>query len=145
MISDYNLTLMVEGLIWDKIKEELRRNICPSFCAKFTNRENENDGFEKFKTAVDDLYTRLSLFLPLLVKMETLRNISNLRNSVYGEESLINSFKVIVKATLHSQLPLRHQIVTEDFYRISFKVFCNNDTSEVGMYKYVCDINVNII
>ncbi|XP_075228750.1 anaphase promoting complex subunit morula isoform X2 [Lycorma delicatula] len=88
------------------------------------------DGFEKFKIAVDTLYSMLSVFTPVLDKMELLRLQGGTSRVIYGEEKLIGTFKVIVRSTLHAHLPLKHQIITEHFYRVSFKVFCNTDKLE---------------
>uniref|UniRef100_A0A1B6GF83 Anaphase-promoting complex subunit 2 n=3 Tax=Cuerna arida TaxID=1464854 RepID=A0A1B6GF83_9HEMI len=151
LIKDKQLILFVENSIFDKIELELRQKIAPTFWEKFNGRETETDGFEKFKTAVDYLYDTLLQFLPIIERMKKLRAIASCNHTMYGEVSLINVFKVVVRATLHSQLPLRHQVVTEDFYKVSFKVFCNldkdadgNDSAEDVLQCGGCNLEVEL-
>lgn len=113
----------------DRIELELRQNVAPRFWGKFTSRSTEMEGFEKFKEAVSTLYGTLSLFLPTLERLETLRNSPNNPEYICGEKRLLDTFKVITRATLHSQLPIDYQIITEDFYKVAFTVFCNTDKS----------------
>lgn len=126
-LKDRNLIYFIECLIFEKIEEDLRQNIVPYFWNKFIGRENEIDGFEKFKSAVDYLYDALIKYLPTIEQMKVMRNETSTSHKIHGEVSLINSFKVVVRSTLYSQLPLYHQVVTKDFYRVSFIVFCNTD------------------
>lgn len=110
----------------------MRQKITPEFWSRFSERKTEIGGFERFKDAVDFLYNSFSNFLPMLENLEKFRTISRINRVIYGEETLLGTFKVIVTSTLLSQLPLTHQIITEDFYKVSFKVFCNADKSDVG-------------
>ncbi|XP_021926586.1 anaphase-promoting complex subunit 2 isoform X2 [Zootermopsis nevadensis] len=109
----------------------MRQKITPDFWSRFSERKTEIGGFERFKDAVDFLYNSFSNFLPMLENLEKFRTISRINRVIYGEETLLGTFKVIVTSTLLSQLPLTHQIITEDFYKVSFKVFCNADKSDV--------------
>nr|XP_018898040.1 PREDICTED: anaphase-promoting complex subunit 2 [Bemisia tabaci] len=119
-------------LVMDRIELELRQNVAPRFWGKFTSRSTEMEGFEKFKEAVSTLYGTLSLFLPTLERLETLRNSPNNPEYICGEKRLLDTFKVITRATLHSQLPIDYQIITEDFYKVAFTVFCNTDKSDLN-------------
>nr|CAD7441533.1 unnamed protein product [Timema bartmani] len=129
LIKQENLCTFIEELAINLIENEMREKIAPEFWKNFNNRDNEVDGFNKFKTAVRDLYNSVTLFLPVFRKLERLRDYCGVRKVTYGEETLYGTFKVIVGATLHSQLSLGHKVVTEDFYRIAFKVFCNPEKS----------------
>jgi hypothetical protein len=113
----------------------MRQKITPEFWSRFSGRKTEIGGFEQFKDAVDYLYTTLTHFLPILEKLEKLRHISRIHRVIYGEDTLLGTFKVIMTSTLLSQLPLTHQIITEDFYKVSFRVFCNTDKSDSGKIK----------
>lgn len=134
LIIRNNLETVVEDLILNKIEQDIRCNIAPTFWDNFTARESEIDGFNKFQNAVAVLYQKLSAFMPVLENLEFIREKSGTERTIYGEKKLFNTFKLIVRATIHSQLPLRHQVITEDFYRFTFKVFCNFDKSKGGMY-----------
>ncbi|CAG2054169.1 unnamed protein product [Timema podura] len=129
LIKQENLCAFIEELAINLIENEMREKIAPEFWKNFNNRENEVDGFNKFKTAVRDLYNSVTLLLPVFRKLERLRDYCGVCKVTYGEETLYGTFKVIVGATLHSQLSLGHKVVTEDFYRIAFKVFCNPEKS----------------
>ncbi|KAJ4430988.1 hypothetical protein ANN_19581, partial [Periplaneta americana] len=130
-INELKLNTFIEDTVIYRIEQIMRQKIAPEFWSRFSTREDESDGFERFKDAVDYLYSSLANFLPVLEKLEKLRRNSGSHRVIYGEETLLGTFKVIVTSTLHSQLPLTHQIITEDFYKVSFKVFCNTDKSDI--------------
>lgn len=125
-ICSNKLDSFVEDLIFDKIEKDLRLNISPKFWSYFRKTDNEMEGFESFKVAVDTLYNDLSSFIPILRKMEIMRSQSGVERILYGENKLENAFKVLLRSVLHAQLPLKHQTITEHFYRVAFKVFCNS-------------------
>lgn len=133
-INSNNLGVFIEDLVLDRIEREIRSNVAPKFWKNFEVVENEMSGFEQFKTAVASLYSMLSSFIPILDKMELIRLQGVVSRKVYGEDKLINTFKVIVRSNLHAQLPLKHQVITEHFYRVAFKVFCNTDKLETGKF-----------
>jgi hypothetical protein len=142
-IKELKLNTFVEDIVICHIEQIMRQKITPEFWSRFSGRKTEIDGFERFKDAVDFLYNSLANFLPVLEKLEKFRSISRINRVIYGESTLLGTFKVIVTSTLLSQLPLTHQIITEDFYKVSFKVFCNADKSDVGksLTVFSCDIN----
>ncbi|GFG35378.1 hypothetical protein Cfor_00921 [Coptotermes formosanus] len=129
-INGLNLNKFIEDALICRIEQLMRQKITPEFWSRFSGRKTEIDGFERFKDAVDYLYSTLTHFLPILEKLEKLRHISRIHHVIYGEDTLLGTFKVIMTSTLLSQLPLTHQIITEDFYKVSFKVFCNTDKSD---------------
>jgi hypothetical protein len=131
-INELKLNKFIEDIVVCRIEHIMRQKITPEFWSRFSGRKTEIDGFERFKDAVDYLYASLANFLPILVKLEKFRSISGTHRVIYGEDTLLGTFKVIVTSTLLSQLPLTHQIITEDFYKVSFKVFCNADKSDAG-------------
>jgi hypothetical protein len=131
-ISGLNLHKFIEDTLICRIEQLMRQKITPEFWSRFSGRKTEIDGFERFKDAVDYLYITLKHFVSILEKLEKLRHISRIHRVIYGEDTLLGTFKVIMTSTLLSQLPLTHQIITEDFYKVSFKVFCNTDKSATG-------------
>jgi len=134
-IHGLNLNKYIEDTLICRIEQLMRQKITPEFWSRFCDRKTEIGGFEQFKDAVDYLYTTLTNFLPILQKLEKLRHISRIHRVIYGEDTLLGTFKVIMTSTLLSQLPLSHQTITEDFYKVSFKVFCNTDKSDTGKIK----------
>ncbi|GLH11361.1 Anaphase-promoting complex subunit 2 [Gryllus bimaculatus] len=132
LICQHQLSTFIEDYVVDKIQHITMQKIVPDFWSKFCKRENEMQGFESFRDAVYSVYNSLISFCPVFERLEKLRNISGIHRVVNGENTLLGTFKVIIRSSLLSQLPLNHPKITEDFYRISFKVFCNSDN-------YVCD------
>lgn len=126
-MREKNLICFVEQLIYDKIEEDLRQKIAPVFWVKLNDPDLESDNFEKFRAAVDYLYDSLLQYLSTVERMKQFQVQESYDLRHYSQKSPINIFKLIVRATLHSQLPLRYQVVVEDFYKVSFKVFCNFD------------------
>jgi len=150
IIQFVKTTEYIIEVVIHNIEQYIRCHVAPTFWKKFEYIEDSQRGFELFKSAVDDLYASLTEFLPILKKLEFLRQnkgeTSNIDNSIDIEAQ----FKLIVRATLLSQLPLCHECIIEHFYKIAFNVFCNSDNSSQGkLYKfsihlyylyYICDL-----
>nr|CAD7193888.1 unnamed protein product [Timema douglasi] len=79
LIKQEDLCTFIEELAINLIENETREKIAPEFWKNFNNRDNEVDGFNKFKTAVRDLYDSVILFLPALRKLERLRDHCGVR------------------------------------------------------------------
>lgn len=127
-------TQYVIEIVIHNIEQYIRCHVAPVFWEKFQYTEDGQRGFELFKSAVDDLYTNLTEFLPILKKLEYLRQNKGetLPPSVEDDIDIEAQFKLIVRATLLSQLPLCHECIIEHFYKIAFNVFCNSDNSSQG-------------
>jgi hypothetical protein len=134
-INELKLNTFVEDIVICRIEHIMRQKIAAEFWSRFSSRKTEIDGFEHFKDAVDYLYNSLASFLSTVEKLEKLRCISGINRVIYGESTLLGTFKVIMTSTLLSQLSLTHQVITEDFYKVSFKVFCNTDKSDGKRFK----------
>ncbi|XP_046467554.1 anaphase-promoting complex subunit 2 [Neodiprion pinetum] len=128
-INDLKLLGRIEEIVIQSIEYYIRQHVAPDFWSNFSSTTNEQHGFECFKNAVDGLYSSLIEFLPMLKRLEQLVQSKESDGSFYGENNILGQFKLIVKATLLSQLALNHEIIIEHFYRIAFNVFCNTDTS----------------
>lgn len=123
------------------IEQYIRCHVAPEFWKKFEYTENGQRGFELFKSAIDGLYDSLMEFLPILKKLEYLRqNNGETNKPLLNTEADIDieaRFKLIVRATLLSQLPLCHECIIEHFYKIAFNVFCNSDNSSQGKFIFI--------
>lgn len=127
------LSQFVEDIVIHHIEQYIRWYVAPVFWEKFENIEDGQRGFELFKSAVDGLYISLTEFLPVLRKLEYLRQNKDTTMDPSSTENDIEArFKLIVRATLLSQLPLCHECIIEHFYKIAFNVFCNSDNSSQG-------------
>ncbi|XP_012523576.2 anaphase-promoting complex subunit 2 isoform X2 [Monomorium pharaonis] len=124
---------IIEIVIYN-IEQHIRCHVAPTFWEKFEYTKDGQRGFELFKSAVDGLYASLTEFLPTLKKLEYLKRSSGedlqpLRLNAKNDIDIEAQFKLIVRATLLSQLPLCHECIIEHFYKIAFNVFCNSDNS----------------
>lgn len=131
-IKNVNLTKRFEALVNHEIDRYIRQKVAPSFWSKFKNVKNEETGFEEFKGAVDGLYESLIGFLPLLKRLEQLTDTDESRDIEKRQAEILAQFKLVVRSTLLSQLPLSHEIIIEHFYKIAFNVFCNTDAASTG-------------
>ncbi|XP_048265921.1 anaphase-promoting complex subunit 2 isoform X2 [Bombus terrestris] len=127
-IKRLNLTQFVEDIVIYHIELYIRQNVAPTFWKKFTNNVTGQQGFEHFKNAVDGLYISLTEFLPLLKKLEYLTQNETVQSTTNGN-NVLSQFKLIVRSTLLSQLPLHYEHIVEQFYKIAFNVFCSADSS----------------
>ena len=131
------LSQFVEDIVIHHIEQHIRWHVAPKFWEKFENTEDGQRGFELFRSAVDGLYASLTEFLPVLKRLEYLRQQCKEDEAAESSRSAENvdaeaHFKLIVRATLLSQLPLFHECTIEQFYKIAFNVFCNSDNSSQG-------------
>lgn len=124
------MTNFVKDIVLHHIEYYIRQKVAPRFWKKFVNITSEQEGFEYFKSAVDGLYISLTEFLPLLKKLEYLQQ-EDAEKTVPQANNVLSRFKLIVRSTLLSQLPLDHEHIIEQFYRIAFNVFCNTDNSSL--------------
>lgn len=132
-IKSANACDAVRTLVIEEIKYYIRQKVGPAFWSKFVVNFSEEQGFEQFRSAVDDLYSRLLEFLPLLKRLEQLSQLNVSQNSFSNQKlNILAQFKLIVRSTLLSQLPVAHDAIIEQFYKIALNVFCNTDSLTVG-------------
>lgn len=124
------LTNFVKDIVIHHIEYYIRQKVAPAFWKKFVNTTNEAEGFELFKSAVDGLYVSLTEFLSLLKKLEYLEQEDS-EKTIFQADNILARFKLIVRSTLLSQLPLDHEHIIEQFYRIAFNVFCYSDNNSL--------------
>ncbi|XP_031833211.1 anaphase promoting complex subunit morula isoform X4 [Nomia melanderi] len=128
-IKILNLKHVIEDMVIYQIKYHMRQSVAPAFWKKFTPNVDKQQGFEQFKSAVDGLYTRMTEFLPVLKRLEYLLQEDSVLHTTTTESDILNRFKLIVRSTLLSQIPLDYEYVVEQFYKIAFNVFCCTDNS----------------
>lgn len=109
-----------------RLEKHLRENIVPPFWLYFNKTEGSNSGFQQFHTAVEMLFNHYVQFLNIINRLDILREKTQFKDLIYGEENAVNGFKLIIRATLLSQLPLDHNIIIEEFYETALKM---EDTS----------------
>lgn len=138
ILQYFKSTQHIIEIVIHNIEQYIRCHIAPEFWEKFEHTEDGQRGFELFKSAVDSLYDSLMEFLPILKKLEYLRqNKGETLASTETDIDIEAQFKLIVRATLLSQLPLCHECIIEHFYKIAFNVFCNSDNSSQGKFIFI--------
>lgn len=138
-----NSTQFVEDIVVHHVERYIRSHVAPAFWEKFENTEDNQRGFELFKSAVDGLYASLTKILPIFKKIDYLRrNKDAALDASNGRNETEAQFRLIVRVTLLSQLPLGHEHIVEQFYKIAFNVFCNSDNSAQG--KFCLRILINL-
>lgn len=138
-IIENKLVSFVHGMVMSKIKEELMSKVSKfwlyfmpnnvvelSGLKSFENKIPEDFvGFEKFKTAIDELYNVAQSYVFVINRLQTL-----------FENNRINLFKNLnaqICAILHSQLPSDYNGIIYQFYRVALRVFTKDDIVG-GMY-----------
>ncbi|XP_024894051.1 anaphase-promoting complex subunit 2 [Temnothorax curvispinosus] len=132
VIQFFKSTYYVIEIVIHNIEQYIRCYVAPAFWKNFEYTEDGQRGFELFKSAVDDLYEHLMEFLPVLKKLEYLRQNKGAECSLPSGKDDIDieaRFRLIVRATLLSQLPLCHECIIGHFYKIAFNIFCILDNS----------------
>ncbi|XP_073975061.1 anaphase promoting complex subunit morula isoform X2 [Rhodnius prolixus] len=138
-LKECELNAFVEDLVIDRIEECMRQKVAPEFWENFY--DHEDDGFERFKNAVQQLNKNYLGFLPVIQKLEEMRNLLDTKRVVYGETNLLIVLKSIIRSTLHSQLPTpKHQKIIEEFYKLSFNVFYYSDKEHQDVNESADDV-----
>ncbi|XP_054016183.1 anaphase-promoting complex subunit 2 isoform X2 [Hylaeus anthracinus] len=124
-----NLTHLIKRMVIFHVEKHIRTNVAPVFWKKFMGTVDGQQGFDNFKCAVDGLYIHVTEFLPVLKKLEYL---TQQETSMPIGNDVLGQFKLIVRSTLLSQLPLHYEHIVKQFYKIAFNVFCCTDNSMHG-------------
>ncbi|XP_011505513.1 PREDICTED: anaphase-promoting complex subunit 2 [Ceratosolen solmsi marchali] len=125
-----SLSFCLQSLVIPKIEKYMRIIIAPKFWSKFVNVSeiDEKQGFQNFTTSVNELYTDSSKLLPMLKKLELAGSCKD-EYCMYSQVNILDYFKLIIRGTLLSQIPLYHTTIIEHFYKTAFNVFCNIEAS----------------
>lgn len=120
------ITFCLQSLVIPKIEEYLRHVVAPKFWSKFVTNPtcDEKQGFQDFTSSVNELYLDSTRLLPMLKKLE---QAGPCKNSIcqFNQVSMVDYFKLSVRGTLLSQIPLNYTQIIEHFYKTAFNVFCN--------------------
>lgn len=149
IIHKSGLTNTVQELVIYQL-EKCLRSISDMFWSNFLEIEGSDmsimDGFNRFREAVDNLYTNLSNIRPIVKTLQDLINLNNCDKTIYREKSVLNAFKVIVRSSLHLGMLNKSLKIVKNFYKVSFKVFLNtetDDTNEVVVQCTGCDYTLD--
>ncbi|KAJ8945964.1 hypothetical protein NQ318_016792 [Aromia moschata] len=121
-IKNIGLSKTIQDLIVSKIEQRLRDEVAPEFWSYFKKSENDNKGFKQFYNAVKSLYDCYKQLDHTISKLELFRQATQLEALVYNEKCVHDALRLILKATLLSQLNLDYQIVVMNFYETALKM-----------------------
>ncbi|XP_076046085.1 anaphase promoting complex subunit morula [Oratosquilla oratoria] len=124
--------------VWDN----LRRVVVPAFWSQVVTMLKELERGQSgsvqvmtwFASAVSQLYQNTVAYMPLLSRCKMLCEKTCAKYEKYVDGGLVEHFKLHLRATLHSQLPVNFPSVINKFYNIAFKVFYH---AEVGLQEEV--------
>lgn len=95
--------------------------IAPEFWNYFKTPKDEHEGLTNFYKAISRLYNHYDSLLPLTVRLEKMRTTFNISKSIYNEETVVAALKLILRATILSQLPIDYKCVIENFYEVMLR------------------------
>lgn len=133
------LKSFVHGMVMIKIKEDLMENIntfwlyfMPDNVVELSGLKSEEKipedfvGFEKFRSAIDDLFNLAQSYVDTINRLQLLFENSNI--------NLLKNLNAQICALLHSQLPSDYNKIIKQFYQAALRVFIKDD-SVGGMCK----------
>ncbi|KAF5286722.1 hypothetical protein FQR65_LT12455 [Abscondita terminalis] len=121
-INQMKLASTIQALVFHKVEKYVREQVSPEFWSYFANTDNVIEGFSQFYKAIKLLHGYYTQFLYLMRNVNVLRERGHCNEVVYGERNSVQVLKVIIRATLLSQLPLQHSKVIEYFYETGLKM-----------------------
>nr|XP_023028180.1 anaphase-promoting complex subunit 2 [Leptinotarsa decemlineata] len=121
-IKKTSLSSHIQNLIISKIEQKLRVEVAPEFWSYFKNNEHENKGFKQFYNAINALYDSFKQLDHEVSKLGMFKKIIELEESLYNENCDHNALKLILRATLLSELNLDYQTVVMNFYEAALKM-----------------------
>lgn len=139
IIVKNKLKSFVHGMVMNKIKENFMENMnafwlyfMPNDVVELTGLKTEEKvpedfvGFEKFRSAIDDLFNLAQSFVDTINRLQMLFENKKI--------NLLKNLNAQICALLHSQLPSDYNTIIYQFYRAALRVFTKDDVVG-GMYK----------
>lgn len=127
IINQLNVYEFVENAVISSIETHLQNATVPKFWAHFGEVENVYEGFKNFHNAITLLHQSYHQLLEYCRRLDMYRVTYNYRKTIYNETSSSNALKVILRASVLSQLPIEYKTTIEFFYKVvlCFEESCN--------------------
>lgn len=132
IIVEKKLLNFVHGMVMNRIKQDLMSKInefwvffLPNDVVELSCLKTEENisidfvGFEKFKTAVDELFNLAQSYVETISRLQILFENNKI--------NLLKNLNAQICALLHSQLPSDYNTIIYQFYRTALKVFTKDD------------------
>lgn len=132
IIINNKLISFVHGMVMDRIKQDLMSKVnefwlyfMPNDIVELshliTQEKTPEDfiGFEKFKSAIDELFNLAQSYVDTINRLQMLFENTKI--------NLLKTLNAQICALLHSQLPSDYNTIIYQFYRCALKVFTKDD------------------
>lgn len=133
-------------MVMNKIKEDLMENMnefwlyfMPNDVVELSSLKTEGKlpedfvGFEKFRSAIDDLFNLAQSYVSTINRLQMLFENDQI--------NLLKNLNAQICALLHSQLPSDYNTIIYQFYRAALRVFTKDDVVG-GMFKNMYEIRI---
>ncbi|KAK5642898.1 hypothetical protein RI129_009065 [Pyrocoelia pectoralis] len=128
LINRLGLNTTIKSLIISKFEEHVRKYVVPQFWSFFSIKSEASEGFSQFFKAVDLLYNYFSHHLDLMNNVSLLCN----NKQIYNSENSTDALKLIIRASLLSQLPSNYNKIIEEFYETALKLEGKDNTQNIA-------------
>lgn len=122
VVKTNHIEIFLQDLIINKIEKLLRDEIGPEFWSYFKNQDNENKKFELFFSAVKSVYKNYKELDNIISRLELLRKEIGVVEVPYNEPTIHDSLRLILRATLFSQLHVDYQTLVIEFYEMVLRM-----------------------
>ncbi|KAL1516955.1 hypothetical protein ABEB36_000782 [Hypothenemus hampei] len=111
---------LLQHLVFNKIEKRLRDEVVPEFWSNF--KKSDKKGFKPFYNAIKSLYDNYRKFETIIIRLELLRQATDIKVNPYNERNLHEALKLILHSCLLGQLQADYQTVTTSFYEAALKI-----------------------
>lgn len=121
-VNNNKIAQDIQNLIVIKLQKKLREEIVPEFWSYFKNVIPETNNFQQFYNAIKCIYDNYRLLDHIMQKLNMFKQATHLESSVYNEECAHSALKLMLRATMLSQLSSDYQQVVMHFYECALKM-----------------------
>lgn len=125
LINTLQLYQYFESTVIIRIETHVRNVIVPQFWKYFNKPESEYEGFKSFQNSINMLHENYLKLCEYCNRLDLYRKMYDYTAKIYNENNARDAFKLILRATILSQLPTEYKTTIEYFYKI---VLCLDDS-----------------
>lgn len=121
IIKTFNATETIQCIIITNLEKFIRETVSKEFWLYFTKPKSQYNGFLHFVHAVNLLYDYYTQLTSVMNKVNLMRECNECKSDLYHEKNAVDALKLVIRATLLSQLPREHRSTIENFYETALK------------------------
>ncbi|KAF7266110.1 hypothetical protein GWI33_020535 [Rhynchophorus ferrugineus] len=137
IVKTNQIEIILQDIIMNKTEKLLRDKIAPEFWSYFKNHSAENKKFDLFFNAVKSVYNNYKELCNIMSRLELLRKEVNIVEVPYNELTVHDSLRLILRATLFSQLHVDYQTLVIEFYELVLRM---EDREESNTPCLICEV-----